>query len=116
MSVRIVLEPRLQNLSLEGAALDGPVIGIHPEAVKLQPANAFNKIGIVGAKHPAFAAGVTLKFFVDRGFLDGKVLYEIDQQGIEFVIPLKRNMEAAKDARQLALDCKGHCFVGLPIL
>ena len=41
---------------------------------------------------------------IDRGFLDGKVLYEIDRQGIEFVIPLKRNMEAAKDARQLALD------------
>ncbi len=41
---------------------------------------------------------------IDRGFLDGKVLYQIDQQGIEFVIPLKRNMEAAKDARQLALD------------
>ena len=41
---------------------------------------------------------------LDRGFLDGKVLYDIDLQGIEFVIPLKRNMEAAKDARQLALD------------
>jgi len=41
----------------------------------------------------------------DRGFLDGKVLYDIDLQGIEFVIPLKRNMGAAKDARQLALDC-----------
>jgi len=43
---------------------------------------------------------------IDRGFLDGKVLYEIDLQGVEFVIPLKRNMEAAKDARQLALDCE----------
>jgi len=43
---------------------------------------------------------------IDRGFLDGKLLYEIDDQGIEFVIPLKRNMEAAKDARQLALDCE----------
>jgi hypothetical protein len=41
---------------------------------------------------------------IDRGFLDGKALWEIDQQGIEFVIPLKRNMEAARDARQLALD------------
>jgi hypothetical protein len=40
----------------------------------------------------------------DRGFLDGKVLHKIDQLGIEFVIPLKRNMEAAKDTRQLALD------------
>ena len=42
---------------------------------------------------------------LDRGFLDGKVLYDIDLQGHEFVIPLKRNMDAAKDARQLALDC-----------
>jgi hypothetical protein len=41
---------------------------------------------------------------IDRGFLDGKLLYEIDRQGLEFVIPLKRNMEAAKDARQVALD------------
>ncbi|MFO7958377.1 MAG: hypothetical protein R6X33_14920 [Candidatus Brocadiia bacterium] len=41
---------------------------------------------------------------LDRGFLDGKVLYDIDLQGIEFAIPLKRNMAAAKDARQLALD------------
>jgi len=40
---------------------------------------------------------------IDRGFLDGKALYQIDLQGLEFVIPLKRNMEAAKDARQLAL-------------
>ena len=41
---------------------------------------------------------------LDRGFLDGKVLYDIDLQGIEFVVPLKRNMDAAKDARQLAPD------------
>jgi hypothetical protein len=41
---------------------------------------------------------------LDRGFLDGKILYEIDLRGHEFVIPLKRNMDAAKDARQLALD------------
>jgi hypothetical protein len=50
------------------------------------------------------ASGGIDSLVIDRGFLDGKVLYEIDQQGIEFVIPLKRNMEAAKDARQLALD------------
>jgi len=50
------------------------------------------------------AGSVIDSLVIDRGFLDGKVLYEIDQQGIEFVIPLKRNMEAAKDARQLALD------------
>ena len=50
------------------------------------------------------AGGWIDSLVIDRGFLDGKVLYQIDQQGIEFVIPLKRNMEAAKDARQLALD------------
>lgn len=43
---------------------------------------------------------------VDRGFLDGKVLFAIDQQGIEFVVPLKKNMEAAVDARQLALEAQ----------
>jgi hypothetical protein len=41
---------------------------------------------------------------VDRGFLDGKILYEIDQRGIEFVIPLKANMEATQDARALVAD------------
>ncbi|MBM4334175.1 MAG: hypothetical protein FJ117_23690 [Deltaproteobacteria bacterium] len=41
---------------------------------------------------------------VDRAFLDGKSLYAIDQQGIEFVIPLKSNMEATRDARSLALE------------
>ncbi len=46
----------------------------------------------------------TIRFLVvDRGFLDGKVLFAIDQQGIEFVIPLKSNMTATADARQLAL-------------
>ena len=50
------------------------------------------------------AGGGIDSLVIDRGFLDGKVLYQIDQQGIEFVIPLKRSMDAAKDARQLALD------------
>ncbi len=39
---------------------------------------------------------------IDRGFLDGKDLYKVDQLGIGFVIPLKRSMAAAIDARQLA--------------
>lgn len=43
---------------------------------------------------------------IDRGFLDGKNLYKIDEMGIGFVIPLKRNMEAAHDARDLALNYK----------
>jgi len=46
---------------------------------------------------------------VDRGFLDGKVLFAIDQQGIEFVTPLKSNMTATADARQLALLADDSC-------
>ena len=41
---------------------------------------------------------------IDRGFLDGKNLYKIDLMGIGFVIPLKRDMLAAHDARELALN------------
>jgi hypothetical protein len=56
------------------------------------------------AKENVKASSVIDSLVIDRGFLDGKVLYDIDQQGIEFVIPLKRSMNAATDARQLALD------------
>ena len=56
------------------------------------------------AKENIKSSSAITSLVIDRGFLDGKVLYDIDLQGIEFVIPLKRNMEAAKDARQLALD------------
>jgi hypothetical protein len=56
------------------------------------------------AKVNVAATSTIRSLVIDRGFLDGKVLYAIDRQGIEFVIPLKRNMEATRDARQLALD------------
>lgn len=58
------------------------------------------------AKENVKQSSIIDSLVIDRGFLDGKVLYDIDQQGIEFVIPLKRSMTAAKDARQLALDCE----------
>jgi hypothetical protein len=60
------------------------------------------------AKENVNESSIIDSLVIDRGFLDGKVLYNIDQQGIEFVIPLKRSMEAAKDARQLALDCESY--------
>jgi hypothetical protein len=56
------------------------------------------------AKENVKATSIIRSLVVDRAFLDGKVLYAIDQQGIEFVIPLKEKMEAIKDARALALD------------
>ena len=59
------------------------------------------------ARENVKASSVIRSLVVDRAFLDGKSLYEIDQQGIEFVIPLKSNMGATKDARSLALDREG---------
>jgi hypothetical protein len=59
------------------------------------------------AKENVKASSVIRSLVVDRAFLDGKSLYDIDQQGIEFVIPLKSNMGATKDARSLAFDREG---------
>jgi hypothetical protein len=79
-----------------------------PLAIKIdtieKPDNLHVLAVLEQAKENVKISSIIDSLVIDRGFLDGKVLYEIDQQGIEFVIPLKRNMEAAKDARQLALD------------
>ena len=79
-----------------------------PLAIKIdtieKPDNLHVLAVLEQAKENVKIASIIDSLVIDRGFLDGKVLYKIDEQGIEFVIPLKRNMEAAKDARQLALD------------
>ena len=79
-----------------------------PLAIKIdtieKPDNLHVLAVLEQAKENVKISSIIDSLVIDRGFLDGKVLYEIDQQGIEFVIPLKRNMQAAKDARQLALD------------
>jgi len=79
-----------------------------PLAIKIdtieKPDNLHVLAVLEQAKENVKISSIIDSLVIDRGFLDGKVLYEIDQQGIEFVIPLKRNMDAAKDARQLALD------------
>jgi len=81
-----------------------------PLAIKIdtieKPDNLHVLAVLEEAKENVKISSIIDSLVIDRGFLDGKVLYEIDQQGIEFVMPLKRNMEAAKDARQLALDSK----------
>src|SRR4030066_1105085 len=59
------------------------------------------------AKENVKQSSVIRSLVVDRAFLDGKSLDAIDQQGIEFVIPLKSNMGATKDARALALIQEG---------
>jgi hypothetical protein len=79
-----------------------------PLAIKIDTIEKPDNLHILAvleqAKENVKTGSIIDSLVIDRGFLDGKVLYKIDQQGIEFVIPLKRNMEAAKDARQLALD------------
>ena len=79
-----------------------------PLAIKIDTIEKPDNLHILAvleqAKENVKASSTIDSLVIDRGFLDGKVLYEIDLQGLEFVIPLKRNMEATKDARQLALD------------
>jgi len=74
-----------------------------PLAIKIdtieKPDNLHVLAVLEQAKKNVKASSAIDALVIDSGFLDGKVLYEIDQQGIKFVIPLKRNMEAAKDAR-----------------
>lgn len=46
-------------------------------------------------------AGIA-KIYMDRGFIDGPTLHEIDEMGITFVIPSKHTMAVTTDARALA--------------
>lgn len=82
-----------------------------PLAIKIDTIEKPDNLHILAvleqAKENVKATSVIRSLVEDRGFLDGKSLYEIDQQGIEFVIPLKSNMGATKDARSLALDREG---------
>jgi hypothetical protein len=79
-----------------------------PIAIKMdtieKPDNLHVLAVLEQAKQNVKQTRVIRSLVVDRGFLDGKSLYAIDQQGIEFVIPLKSNMEATRDARALALS------------
>jgi len=81
-----------------------------PVAIKIdtieKPDNLHVLAVLEQAKENVKASSTIDSLVIDRGILDGKILYDIDRQGLEFVVPLKRNMEASKDARQLALDCE----------
>ena len=42
----------------------------------------------------------------DRGFIDGITLHKIDQLGINFIVPAKKNMEIYREAKDLAGEGK----------
>jgi hypothetical protein len=77
-----------------------------PLAIKIDTIEKPDNLHILAvleqAKENVKETSVIRSLVEDRAFLDGKSLYAIDQQGIEFVIPLKSNMEATRDARALA--------------
>jgi hypothetical protein len=79
-----------------------------PLAIKIDTIEKPDNLHILAvleqAKDNVKQTSVIRSLVADRGFLDGKSLYAIDQQGIEFVIPLKSNMGATQDARALALS------------
>ena len=85
-----------------------------PLAIKIDTIEKADNLHILAvleqAKENVRETSVIRSLVVDRAFLDGKNLYAIDQQGIEFVIPLKSNMGATKDARALALAQEGVCI------
>ncbi len=84
-----------------------------PLAIKIDTIEKPDNLHILAvleqAKDNVKETSVIRSLVEDRAFLDGKGLYEIDQQGIEFVIPLKSNMGATRDARALAL-AREDCF------
>ncbi len=85
-----------------------------PLAIKIDTIEKPDNLHILAvlgqAKENVKESSVIRSLVVDRAFLDGASLYAIDQQGIEFVIPLKSNMGATKDARALALAQEGPCI------
>jgi hypothetical protein len=84
-----------------------------PLAIKIdtieKPDNLHVLAVLEQAKENVKQTSVIRSLVEDRAFLDGKSLYGIDQQGIEFVIPLKSKMRATEDARALAL-AREDCF------
>jgi len=82
-----------------------------PLAIKIDTIEKPDNLHILAvleqAKENVKETSVIRSLVMDRAFLDGKDLYAIDQQGLEFVIPLKRNMGATQDARSLALAQEG---------
>lgn len=45
-----------------------------------------------------------IRIVIDRGHLDGEALWWMNDNGYEFVIPARSNMQITADARKLALD------------
>jgi hypothetical protein len=86
-----------------------------PLAIKIDTIEKPDNLHILAvleqAKENVKQTSLIRSLVVDRAFLDGKSLYAIDQQGIEFVIPLKSNMGATQDARALALAREDSTFV-----
>jgi hypothetical protein len=85
-----------------------------PLAIKIDTIEKPDNLHILAvleqAKDNVKATSVIRSLVADRAFLDGKSLYALDQQGIEFVIPLKSNMGATQDARSLALVQEQGCI------
>lgn len=47
------------------------------------------------------------KVLADRGFIDGRMMWRLNRDGIEFVCPAKKNMHVYKDAQGLAAKGEG---------
>ena len=75
--------------------------------------NSFTMKLIEQAKKNLGGYAVLGKILIDRGFLDGKDLWQLNEEGIHFVVPAKKSMDIVKDVYTLAgMKDKEHIFFG----
>jgi len=73
--------------------------------------NSFTIKLIEQAKKNLEGYAVIRKVLIDRGFLDGKDLWQLNEEGIHFVVPAKKNMDIVKDVYMIAgMKDKEHVF------
>lgn len=64
--------------------------------------NSFTRVLIKQAINNLQGYARISKILIDRGFLDGKDLWWLDEQGIKFVVPSKKNMDIIGEIQSLA--------------
>jgi hypothetical protein len=75
--------------------------------------NSFTMKLIEQAKENLEGYAVIEKILIDKGFLDGEDLWQLNEDGIHFVVPAKKGMDILKDVYTIAgMKDKEHVFFG----
>ena len=80
-------------------------IPLAAKLLKIQEHESNYTIGLIKKAQKNIAGySKIVRIVMDRGHLDGKSLWWLNKEGIEFVVPAKGNMDVAEDARALAQE------------